>query len=174
VTRSHPGGVYPRLQLVGRPDQQEGDTCAQQPSGGMDTTQQVEIWAQTLVELVMASHAELAKTAPKTNAAPGGHHYLPKGVSRQRRRLVEARACLARAARSQLGLETLPATVCAKVHQTQEAHPAISLQQAYQKTHRQLGAELREVDQQHISRRRRARMHKVQALIDTKLSIGGD
>jgi hypothetical protein len=174
-TQQHPGGVYPRMQLASPscPHTADGDRQEGEDSQGPGSEQQVEHWAHTMVDLVLASHAELVKVAPKAHQSPDGQHHLPRGVSRQRQRLVEARGHLARAARTKPEIGTLPEAVRTRIVQAQDSNPVISLEKAYKQTHKQIGDELRQLDAKHVSRRRRGRIEKVQALIDTKLSVGG-
>ena len=166
------GGTYKPLRL--RPCAPTGHMLdATGGTGHQDTPTQVTSWAEQLTQQILISQEELLKVAPTVRTATTGQHHLPRQICKRRQRLVQARAALADNIRSGDTTQQLPPHLQSRLHELLTATPPPSPTQACRALHKQVGAEIRQIDQEHMSRRRRMKTLKIQALIDTKLKIGG-
>jgi ribonuclease HI len=169
----HTSGRYPTMQLDVLPGTTvEGGAQGSSPEGRLqDTQQQVEAWASRMVDLILESRQVLMEVAPTCTVRPGGQHCLPRVTARRLATAQQLRRQLAAAQRADSTDPIRDAQLLQKVqgHVTQ----GLTLRAACRKEHTRLGYSIRSINKEHVSRRQQTRKAKIQALVDSKLKVGG-
>jgi exonuclease III len=162
----HNRGHHPHLTLAARHPEEDRENA---------TRQRIDEWAARLVDMCMAARSTALAVGPTHTVVPGGHHQLPRGMSRRRQKLVSQRKQLAEAIRAGghgnervEGLQQRLQTAITPASTRTEDQEVTQ----YRRLYKQIGREIAAIDAEHVSKRRQRKQATLEHLLDTRLKVG--
>jgi hypothetical protein len=140
----------------------------------------------------MQARSVALEVGPTYNTTPGGHHQLPRVVSRRRKKIQRQRTEIAYAIRGnnpdlqgwdeELTQRVTRARQHIQQKQQQQNHhqpednqqQPTTEEQVLRQAYKQTTVELRAIDAEHTSKRKQEHIDKLRSLVDNKMKIGGN